>query len=378
MVSLLVTLGLAAAGASVFAVRLGALARAARRTDPAPARMPSVSVIVPARNEADNLPALLASLAKLEPRPLEIIVVDDHSTDDTGDLARAAGAKVVVPGPLPPGWIGKPWACAAGAAAARGELYLFTDADTIHAPDSLGRTVARLEATGADLVSVVPRHLAVSRWEKCQGAFQLLLFIATRAGAARPGPGERDFAIGQYLLFRRAAYERLGGHRFVRGRVAEDLCFQQAIRARGGIYALVAWPGTMAVRMYPEGLRGFLRGWRRNFREGLRSAGGGGVFEIGLVFAWLGGLPIAFLQQLLAGQRVAAALLGVAMAATVAEVARRQKLVGPLPWWGALAFPLMLVAFCAVTLLAAFDNLRRAPVVWRGRVIPQDQLEEQA
>jgi cellulose synthase/poly-beta-1,6-N-acetylglucosamine synthase-like glycosyltransferase len=106
-----------------------------------------VSIIVPARNEAHNLPALLASLRGLTPPAHQIIIVDDHSTDGTGDLARAAGAIVVTPPPLPAGWLGKPWACHAGAQAATGDLLLFSDADTVHAPWSLTRAIARLQAT---------------------------------------------------------------------------------------------------------------------------------------------------------------------------------------------------------------------------------------
>jgi 4,4'-diaponeurosporenoate glycosyltransferase len=374
---LVVTLALAAAGALVWTWRLGALARAARAADPAPARWPSVSIIVPARNEAENLPRLLASLARLEPAPAEVIVVDDHSEDDTGRVARAAGATVVTPGALPPGWIGKPWACAAGAAVARGELLLFTDADTVHAPDSLARAVARLDAAGADMVTVVPTHVAVSWWERLQGAFQLLLFVATRAGARRAAAGERDFAIGQYLLFRRAAYQRVGGHPRVRGRVAEDLAFQRLLRGEGGRTALLVAPGALAVRMYPEGLAAFLRGWRRNFREGLRSAGVLAAVEITLVYAWLGGLPLEAAGAALGGQGPVAALLGGLGLLSLVEVARRQRLAGPLPWWGALGAPLALAAFAWCSAAAAWDALRRAPVVWRGRVIPQRFLEDE-
>jgi cellulose synthase/poly-beta-1,6-N-acetylglucosamine synthase-like glycosyltransferase len=372
VIGLVVTLAIAAGGVIFWSRRLGALDRAAAPQDPVPSPLPRVSLIVPARNEAHNLPALLASIARLEPAPAQVVVVDDHSTDGTGDLARAAGATVVTPEELPPGWIGKPWACAAGAAAATGEYLLFTDADTTHAPDSLGRAIARMQATGADLLSVTPTHESVSLWERIQGVFQLLLLVATRAGAPTGDTrNERDFAIGQYLLFRRDAYERLGGHTFVRARVAEDLLFARGIRAAGGRYALLHAPGTMSVRMYPEGFRAFLRGWRRNFREGLKSAGAAGIVEIVFIFGWLLGLPLALVGALAAGQGTYAAIYGAATALTVVEVARRQRVVGPLPAWGALGYPFMLGAFIWCTVLGAYDRLTNQPVLWRGRRIPQ-------
>jgi hypothetical protein len=237
----------------------------------------------------------------------------------------------------------------------------------VHAPDSLGRAVARLEATRADLLSVMPTHRAVSIWERLQGVFQLLLLVATRAGDDRSA-GERQFAIGQYLLFRRATYERLGGHHLVRQRVAEDLLFARAARDAGG-YALLYAPGTLWVRMYPEGLRAFLRGWRRNFREGLRFAGAGGVLEIVCIVGWLLGLPVALAGALSDGAKLSATVYGVATLATVFDIARRQRVVGDLPAWGALGYPLMILAFVWCTVAAIYDELTNQPVLWRGRRI---------
>ena len=112
----LATIVVGAVGVGLWTWRLGQVTRLAAPVDGgARARWPRISIVVPARDEAHNLPRLLASLAALTPAPAEVIVVDDHSTDGTGDLARAAGATVVVPPPLPPGWLGKAWACHAGA-----------------------------------------------------------------------------------------------------------------------------------------------------------------------------------------------------------------------------------------------------------------------
>ena len=366
----LTTMAIGALGAGLWTWRLRQLARLAPPASrPGPtARWPRVSIVVPARDEAHNLPRLLASLAALEPAPAEVIVVDDHSTDGTGDLARAAGATVVVPPPLPPGWLGKSWACHAGAAAASGELILFTDADTEHGPASLGQAVARLEVGAAALVSVVPEHRVVAGWEALQGPFHLLLLCACRAGADVQR-GTRRFSIGQYLLFQRDAYERAGGHAEVRGRVAEDLHLAERITARGGRFALLRAPGALRVRMYPEGAGAFARGWRRSIRAGLDAAGAGGGLEVGAMIGWLLGVPLSLAVALALGDGTATAGFAAAYLATAAELGRRQRLVGRLPWWSALAFPLPTLAFVTISAAAGLDRLRAAPVRWRGRTV---------
>jgi 4,4'-diaponeurosporenoate glycosyltransferase len=185
MIDIIVLLRIAigVAGFSVFNLRLRKALPTEQWAPSATSEHLDVSLIVPARNEAINLPSLLTSIAALEPGPREVIVVDDHSTDDTAAIAKSFGARLVVPEQLPPGWIGKPWACAAGAAAASSSRLLFTDADTVHAPDLLGRASQALDDRHADLASVIPWHSVVASWERFQGIFQLLLLVATRAGS---------------------------------------------------------------------------------------------------------------------------------------------------------------------------------------------------
>ncbi|MEO7455610.1 MAG: glycosyltransferase, partial [Gemmatimonadaceae bacterium] len=137
----------------------------------APIDAPFVSLVIPARNEAFHIERCVRSaLASSYPR-LEVIAVDDHSTDATGEiLARIAGGdarlRVVVPPPLPPGWFGKQWACTAGFGTARGTVIAFLDADTAQAPDLVTRTVNAMRSRGADLVTVAGTQELGSFWEK--------------------------------------------------------------------------------------------------------------------------------------------------------------------------------------------------------------------
>jgi glycosyltransferase involved in cell wall biosynthesis len=325
-----------------------------------------VSIVVPARDEAQNLPALLRSLAQLHGAPLEVLVVDDQSRDGTADVARTFGARVVNPGPRPTGYIGKPWACLAGAQAARGRYLLFTDADTVHAPDSLVRALAALQEVDAGLVSWVPTHRLVAGWERLQGAFQLLLLIATRADARRTSAA-RPFAIGQYLLFDREVYQAFGGHAATPQRIAEDLALARLVARQGRAVRVLFGPGALTVRMYPDGLRSFFAGWRRNFRDGLHAAPRESALEVGLVIGWLLGVPIWFVEAVLRGDWAAAAAWFAGYLGTSLLIAREQRHYGAFSRASAFAYPLAVLAFVAVTASSLLDALLRKPVRWRGR-----------
>ena len=147
----------------------------------------SLSVIIPARNEAQRLPALLRSLQQQTVSPREIIVVDDESTDDTVAIATAAGARVLGGQPLPEGWNGKAWACWQGAAASGGELLLFLDADTWLEPDGLN-TLLQLHATHGGLISVQPYHVTERAYEGLSAIFNVIQLAGV--GACTP-LGER-------------------------------------------------------------------------------------------------------------------------------------------------------------------------------------------
>jgi chlorobactene glucosyltransferase len=236
------------------------------------AQAPLVSVIVPARNELLNIEACVRSLAASTYPAFEVIVVDDGSEDGTGALARAVGAgrarrvEVLDGAPLPPGWLGKPWACRQGFAAAEGTLLLFTDADTTHRPDLLGRAVSGLEEDGADLLTVVGRQLMETFWERLvqPQIFFMMFFRFPRFEQTARNDRWRDaIANGQFMLFRRDAYERIGGHEAVRDEIVEDLALAQHVK-RAGLQLRVRSAETdLATRMY-RSLRELVDGWSKN------------------------------------------------------------------------------------------------------------------
>lgn len=382
MISALIITALSAAGVALWIRELAPLGAAHRLRNGEPESKPRtaeperstrpelpdlaerVAIIIPARNEAHNLPNLLPSL----PAGAEIIVVDDHSHDGSADVARSHGARVISAEPVPPGWLGKPWACHQGARVATRPLLVFTDADTV-----FGRRLipmaADLVERGAGLVSVVPTHRQVSAWERLQGCFQLLLLIAASVRKRSGSVGERRYAIGQFLMFRRDVYEKIGGHVAVRGRIAEDLAFARLVREHRAAYELLIAKDALMVRMYPEGVSAFIAGWRRNFREGFRSAGVRGGIEIGLVLAWLLGAPLWTVIGAVRADLASLVSGGVAWLVAILCIARSQRAVGDFPHWTAILYPLPAIAFVWASLLASLDHVRGRPTSWRGREV---------
>ena len=239
--------------------------------DEIPPEAPLASVIVPARNEAHNIERCVRSISSSRWPALEVIVVDDRSEDATGALARALAAndgrvRVIDGAPVPDGWFGKQWACAQGAIAASGSTLIFTDADTVHAPTLVPRSLHAMRARALDFLTVGGFQELGSFWERVVMP-QVFYMIATRyggAGAVNRARRSRDkIANGQYLCFTRACYDAIGGHASVRGKAAEDLALAQLVHARGMRGELVMGEHELSTRMYTS-LAEIVNGWTKN------------------------------------------------------------------------------------------------------------------
>lgn len=245
---------------------------------------PIVSVVIPARNEANNIARCVRSvLASRYPR-LDIIVVDDHSTDGTGDIARATAAddsriRIVANPDLPAGWFGKQWACANGEQAARGDIVVFTDADTTHSPDLIGRTVNAMRARGVDLLTLAGDQEMHTFWERIIQP-QLFGLLSMRYGGTEHVSNSKRpadvIANGQFIAVNRAAYHAVGGHALVRDRVAEDMSMAQEFVRSGRRMSLFIATHEFSTRMYAS-LGEIVRGWRKNIYAGGRHAALGGA-----------------------------------------------------------------------------------------------------
>ncbi len=237
---------------------------------------PFVTVIVPARNETLNIMRCVTSLTASDYPAFEVIVVDDRSEDDTARLAGAAPVgnarrvRVIEGQELPEGWLGKPWACHQGAAAATGDLLLFTDADTTHGTALLSRAVAGLLEEEADLLTVFGRQLMLTFWERLvQPQIFLAMFFRFPdfERMAKSGRWRDAVANGQFMLFPRASYDALGGHEAVRDEVVEDLAFAQLVKRGGRALRIRAAKTDLATRMY-RSLADLVQGWSKNLTMG--------------------------------------------------------------------------------------------------------------
>jgi len=234
---------------------------------------PLVSVIIPARNEARNIERCVRAVLATLYSPIEVIVVDDRSTDGTAELIEPVmgGRLRLVRGTdPPPGWFGKQWAIMQGYRVATGELLLFTDADTRHEPELLPRSVRALQAERVDLFTVLPRQEMRTFWERLIQPHVFFALGARAGNIARINRTRLDWnaiANGQFILTTRTAYERAGMHEAVRHSIADDLALAQNYVRSGKDIFLAHAPEFMATRMYGS-LREIIAGWSKNLALG--------------------------------------------------------------------------------------------------------------
>jgi chlorobactene glucosyltransferase len=347
-------------------------------SDVAPVTGTPVTVIIPARNESGTIETIVRSILESIYRPLELIVVDDRSTDDTAAVVErlAAGEprlRLVHGEALPDGWYGKPWACVQGARAGSGVLLLFTDADTRHEPELLGRAVGALERERADLVTVAPHQRCVTFWERLiMPQIWLLLGLRYHPRRVNRARRERDvIANGQFILTTREAYDAVGTHAAVRHEVAEDLALAQAYLRHGRRLHFAFAERLMETRMY-QGLAQLIEGWSKNiYLGGRRSFPGQPALQalvpamvVAALAFWLVPPAVLVLSALGTGTGLAtAACLATALSVMFwGLISYGMKIP---PGYG-LLYPVGVVMAIYITARSTWRGGRR--VEWRGRV----------
>lgn len=334
---------------------------------------PSVSIVVPARNEERNLPKLLRSLIALDYPAYEVIVVDDASTDATPAIADryAADTEGLVralhlTGPEP-GWTGKCWACWQGALAARGEWLLFTDADTEHEYGSLRAAVLAAREAGVAALSLFPRQQCLSFWERLLLPFAYQQYFVGVRPARLERPNGPALANGQYFLIHREAYAASGGHAAIAGSIIDDVALAEALKRAG--YAPLACHGEelVQVRMY-TGLRALVAGFQKNAFQFLRAQGSAGALVV-LSTACNAGILGALAWAIYTRSPLGLGAAGLAYGAQTALLARWERAFGVRRGYALLA-PLAALVFTLIALSSMLRVLTGRRVRWKGRRYP--------
>jgi chlorobactene glucosyltransferase len=268
-----------------------------RRHTP-PATFPMVSILVPARDEEKNIQRCLCSLLSQDYPNFELIVLDDQSSDSTPLILEKLGAEdpklIIIKGnPLPDGWLGKNWACVQLSEQAHGDLLYFTDADTTHQPDALRKIVTAFLGEQADLMSGFPFQ-EMNTWGErlIVPFFAWAIYTFTPLGVAyQLKIPALSNAIGQIMLFRREAYQAIGGHTGVSYVITEDLQLAIQILKAGLRWRMVNAKDLVSCRMYPSSQQA-VEGLSKN----LFAAFGFRILPFVFVFVWL---VILFLEPLI-------------------------------------------------------------------------------
>ena len=338
--------------------------------NPEAAGLPRVSVVIAARNEELDLPDTLDCLLAQDYPNLEILVVEDGSTDGTPAVidARAPRVRRVNPPPLPPGWTGKNWACWVGAREASGDWLLFEDADIHTHPTAVRTAVEWALREHADLATFAIKIEMRTFWERVILPFyvQVVLTYFRTPHVNRP-KSKTAMANGQFWLSPRSVYYEMGGHEAVRSIVLEDVAIARRYRAAGKTLR-VAWTPTLAqTRMYrnrTEMFEGLLKNVHGTEFSSARLVGSlAGL--IGLFLLPLGLLPFG----LLTGDPVLIGLGGFLYFALFAKHAVFSRALG-VPWEYGLLFPIAVGYYVVLLGTSLVRGLRHKGVAWKGRSYP--------
>lgn len=333
--------------------------------DGQPQHVARLTIIIPARNEEDELGGLLASIEAQGIDVGQVIVVDDDSEDRTAEIAREHGALVLPAGDLPEGWKGKQWACQQGASVAQGDWLLFLDADTRIEAGGLARLMT-LTNDPARVYSVCPWHRIGSAVEELSAFFNVMMVAGSGGFGARSRSGEALF--GQCLLISAAHYRLVGGHASVRAELLENFQLANRLEVLGIERRCYLGRGAVHMRMFRAGFMQLWRSWQKGF-----TTGAGGAPRVALIGCslWISGAMMALVGAVLAllpafeiGFKVAAAVVYLTY---VAQTFMALRLVGSFSVINALFFPVTLMFYQVLFFWALGRRALGKTTVWKGR-----------
>ena len=347
-----------------------------------PSNPPFISVCIPARNEERNIRVCVEAILSQDYPNLEVIVLDDRSSDATHEILSQLAAqndrlKIISGSDLPKGWAGKPHALFQASASARGEWLCFVDADTFLSPATLSSCYAKALETKADMFTIMTFQILGSFWEK---AIMPLVMTALSVGFSPRkvnDPNKKDaIANGQFILIKRSTYDSIGGHASVKNSIVEDRDISQRVKWNG--HRLIVADGMQMVRtrMYTS-LPEMWEGWTKNIYLGLRddpsllALGVFGAFLTMVVSLFLPVWPLLGLNWYLNnGSWMAMVAIAEALSLWAYLIYARVQIAVKMevsPWY-ALTTPLGAGVFGAMMFTSAWKVISRKGVTWKGRV----------
>ncbi|WP_414151525.1 glycosyltransferase [Acetobacterium carbinolicum] len=342
-------------------------------------KTPQLSIIIPARNEEQNLALLLGDLKKQTRDIHEIICVDDGSTDQTASIATVLGARLITATPKPAGWLGKSWACQQGGAAATGALLLFLDADVRLSPAGIGKLLKAHQKNGW-VISVMPYHQIKSKTESLSLFFNCIQMgangLGLPAGRKKNKKNSHPYQIGLYgpvIMISRADYQAVGGHVAIKDSIVDDMALGEKLREKEIPFALFLGDHDVSYRMYRGGLRELIQGWTKNQAVGAAKTP---LLILVLVFFWITAVasaPLYLALNLVWQQWLRAGLMALCYGIWVLELNRIARHIGSFSVISIVSYPLLLLFYLLIFLRSLVKKILGRPVIWKDREIRLDK-----
>lgn len=337
-----------------------------------------LSIIIPARNEEKNLPILLKSLQIQSTMPFEILVVDDGSQDNTAEVAEKHGAKVIQFPQNEGDWVGKAAGCYYGAQAAKGDWFLFLDADIfLPKKDSLEKIIDTYSKKAeSSILSIQPYHVIEKLYENLSVVFNLLVLAGMNRFSILKERLKPAGAFGPSMLINRETYFEKGGHKRARGSIMENIDLGRFFLEEGISIELYGGKNSLHFRMYSEGYKELAEGWSKSFVSGSKSThplillgtslwiAGAFITAFFIPYAWFIGESYLFIL----------AIIGYIF--YYLQLLRMTRYAGHFDWAVLFFYPILFLYFVFLFTWSAIQTHLFKSVSWKGRKINIEEHDD--
>jgi glycosyltransferase involved in cell wall biosynthesis len=323
-----------------------------------------LSIIIPARNEENNLPNILSDLNKQTYEIHEIICVDDHSEDNSEKIIKQFKVKYISAKKLPHNWKGKTWACQNGASHATGDLLLFIDADVRLEKHAIESLITKYEKTHKP-ISIQPYHTVRKQHEFFSLFFNMIQISSTAMSFVNKSINYGFY--GPILLIPKTLFDKYEGYVPVKNNVVEDFNLGKFYNKNGISIDLLLGYKSIQFQMYPDKFSQVIEGWTKNFSTGSISTKFWLLFLNIYWIAYLTILPIELVLNYLNSSFFTFAILCLIYIFSVLFIYRLAKKIGSYPFYVCLFYPVYLLIFHLIFLYSIFATFFLKSTTWKGR-----------